>query len=74
LFKIAPGDFVERGHDDMSSSIFIGAFQLQHNITGAVEFEPFIGDGGAGDITTQPFEAPPIMRYLRMGVVIVYCL
>jgi hypothetical protein len=26
---------------------------LQHDIAGAVEFEPFIGDGGAGDITAQ---------------------
>ena len=41
----------ERRHEDMSRSIFIGAFQLQHDIiTGAVEFGPLVGDSGAGDI------------------------
>ena len=43
----------ERGDEDMSSSIFIGAFQLQHDITGAVECEPFVGDSGAGDVAAQ---------------------
>ena len=33
-----------------------GAFHLQYDITGTIEFEPFIGDGGAGDIAAQLFE------------------
>ena len=28
----------------------IGALESQHNIASAVEFEPFIGDGGASDV------------------------
>ena len=33
-----------------------GAFELQHDIAGAVELEPFVGDGGACDIAAQLFE------------------
>ncbi len=27
--------------------------ELKHDIAGALAFEPFIGDGGAGDVATQ---------------------
>ncbi len=40
----------------MGSAVPVGAFQLQYDITGAVEFEPFIGDGRAGDIAAQLLE------------------
>ena len=30
-----------------NGAIPVRAFQLQYDITGAVEFEPFVGDGGA---------------------------
>ena len=44
---------LERRQDDVGGAVPVGAFQLQYNVTGAVEFEPFIGDGGAGDIAAQ---------------------
>ncbi len=40
----------------MGDTVFVRALGLQHHIAGAVEFEPFIGDGGAGDIATQLLE------------------
>ncbi len=57
----------ERGQDDMSRSIFIGAFQLQHDITGAVECEPFVGDSGAGDVAAQLFLATR-SRFLELSL------
>ena len=47
---------LQRGHNDVGGTVPIGAFQLQHDITSAVEFEPVIGDGGTGDIAAQLFE------------------
>ena len=46
----------EGRHDDVGSAILIRAFELQYNVTGTVEFESFIGDGGAGDVATQLLE------------------
>ncbi len=43
-------------HDDVGGAILIRAFQLQYNVTGAVGFEPFIGDGRAGDVAAQLLE------------------
>ena len=37
----------------MGSAVPIRAFALQDDITGTVEFEPFIGDGGTGDVAAQ---------------------
>ncbi len=63
--EVEPGPWHKRGqalhelqwcHDDVGGAILIRAFQLQHNITGAVEFEPFIGDGRAGDVAAQLLE------------------
>ncbi len=65
---------LKRRHHDVGGAVLVRALELQHDITGAVEFEPFIGDGGAGDVATQVLEAPLIIRYLRMGVVILYFL
>ena len=65
VYKIEPGPWHEGGqalhefqwcHDDVGGAVPVGAFQLQYDIAGAVEFEPFIGDGGAGDIAAQLFE------------------
>ena len=47
---------LERRHHDMGGSVLVWALELQHNIAGAVEFEPFIGDGGAGDVAAQLFK------------------
>jgi hypothetical protein len=39
---------------------------LQYDIAGAVEFEPFIGDGGAGDVAVQLFIATR-SRFLELS-------
>ena len=39
----------ERRHDDVGGPVLVGAFELEYDIAGAVEFEPFMGDGRAGD-------------------------
>jgi hypothetical protein len=33
----------------------VGAFELQHDITGTVECQAFVGNGGAGDLTAPMF-------------------
>jgi hypothetical protein len=40
----------------MRGSVVVGAFELQHDLTGAVECQPLIGDGGSGDIPTEVFQ------------------
>ena len=64
-YEIEPGPWHEGGqalherqwrHDDVGGAVPIGAFELQYNVTGTVEFEPFIGDGGAGDVVAQLLE------------------
>ena len=47
---------LELRHDDVGSAVSVGAFQLQYDIAGTVEFESFIGDGGAGDVAAQLLE------------------
>jgi hypothetical protein len=42
-------------------AVLVGGFELQHDVAGAVAFEPFIGDGGAGDRAAQVFEFLPLM-------------
>ncbi len=37
----------------MGGPVVVGALELQHDIAGAVECQPFIGDGGAGDVAAQ---------------------
>ena len=37
----------------MGGAVFECAFQLQHDIAGAVTLEPFVGDRRAGDIAAQ---------------------
>ena len=44
------------GHHDVGGAILVGAFELQHDLAGAVEFEPFMGDGRACDIAAQLLE------------------
>ncbi len=40
----------------MGGAVSVRAFELQYDIVGAVEFEPFIGDGGTGNVAAQLFE------------------
>ncbi len=46
----------------MRGSISIRSFQLQHDIAGAVECEPFIGDGRAGDVAAQLLELSTLIH------------
>jgi hypothetical protein len=41
----------------------VRAFQLPHDIAGAVELEPFLGDGGACDVAAQ--------RWMFLGYLVV---
>ena len=47
---------LQRRHDDMGGAIAVGAFELEHDLAGAVALEPFVGNGGAGDVAAQAFE------------------
>ena len=40
----------------MGGAVLKRALESQHNIAGAVEFEPFIGDGGSGDVVALLFK------------------
>ena len=41
----------QRRHRDVRGAVAPGAFQLQHDIAGAITLEPFVGDRGAGKRT-----------------------
>jgi len=41
----------------MGGPVLVGAFELQHDIAGAIAFEPFIGNGGAE--STLPADITP---------------
>ena len=36
---------LQRLHGDMGGAVFVRTLQLQHDLAGRVEFEPFVGDG-----------------------------
>jgi hypothetical protein len=44
---------LQRLHDDMGGAVFVRTLQLQHDLAGAITFEPFVGDGRPGDIATE---------------------
>ena len=44
---------LQRLHDDMSGAVFVRTLQLQHDLAGAITFEPFIGDGRPSDIAAE---------------------
>src|SRR5262245_12610923 len=43
----------QRLHDDMSGAVFVRTLQLQHDLAGAIAFEPFVGDGRPSDIAAE---------------------
>ena len=50
------GEFLhelQRLHDDIGGAVFVGTLQLQNDLAGATEFEPFVGDGRPGDIAAE---------------------
>jgi len=38
---------------DMSGDVFVRTLQLQHDLAGAITFEPFVGDGRPSDIAAE---------------------
>ena len=46
----------ERFHHDMGGAVVVGAFELQHDITGTTAFEAFVGNGWTGNVSAQVFE------------------
>ncbi len=47
---------LRRRHDDVGGAVAVGAFELQHDLAGAIALEPPVGKGGAGDVAAQAFE------------------
>ena len=47
---------LQRLHDDMGGAVFVRTLQLQHDLAGAITFEPFVGDGRPGDIAAELLE------------------
>ena len=45
----------------MGGAVAVGAFELQHDLAGAVAGEPFVGNRGAGDGAAQAFELLALM-------------
>ena len=43
---------LQRFHN-MSGAVFVRTLQLQHDLAGAITFEPFVGDGRPGDIAAE---------------------
>jgi hypothetical protein len=41
----------QRRHLDVRGAVAPGTFQLQHNVTGAIALEPFVGDRRTRDVT-----------------------
>lgn len=40
----------------MGGAVFVETLQLQHDLTGANTFEPFVGDGRPGDVAAELFQ------------------
>ena len=45
----------------MGGAIAPGAFELQHNLAGAIALEPLVGNSRAGDVAAQAFEMLALM-------------
>jgi hypothetical protein len=53
----------------MGGGVAVRALELQHDLARWIAFEPFIGNGRAGDIAAQAFELLALMgatTYCRM--------
>ena len=49
---------LQRRHHDTSGAVAVGAFEPQHDLAGAVAFEPFVGNGRAGDGAALRVQVP----------------
>jgi hypothetical protein len=52
---------LQRRHHDMGGPVAVGALELQHHLACLIEFEPFVGNGRAGDIAARAFELLALM-------------
>ena len=52
----------ERCHDDMRGAIAVGGFELQDDVALLSASQPFVGEGGTGDVTAEAFEGGALMR------------
>jgi len=59
----------QRRHHDRGGAVLVGALELQHDLAGAISFEPCVGNGGAGDIATQRHHRAERHGALRGGTV-----
>ncbi len=46
----------------MGGPVPVAAFELQHDLAGAIALEPFVGNRGAGDVAAQAFELVALMH------------
>ena len=51
----------ERCHDDMRGAIAVGGFELQDDVAFLSASQPFVAQGGTGDVTRETFERGPLM-------------
>ncbi len=59
----------QRGHHDMRGPIAVGRFELQDDLAGRGAAQPFVAQGGTGDIATKAFEGGPLMGAVaRVGM------
>ena len=54
------GDEVDGVEHDMSRPVTEGVLESIHDLPGVIDREAFVGDGGAGDVATKPFEGVPL--------------
>ncbi len=52
----------QRCHDDMRGAITVGGFELQHDLALGCASQPFVAQGGTGDVAAEAFEGRPLMR------------
>ena len=45
----------------MGGTVVVRTFELQHDITGTIAFEAFVGNGWAGDVAAQMLEFAALM-------------
>ncbi len=51
----------QRGHDEMGGAIAVRGFELQHDLAGRRAGHPFVAQGRARDVATEPFEGVPLL-------------
>lgn len=52
---------LEGRHDDMGGAIAVRGFEFQEDVTGWCTSQPFVTQGGTGDVATESFEGRALM-------------